>query len=205
MGCDIHVYTEIRKTVDEKPKWFNNDYWQFNPYYDPKDPQGENKMDVKEIYHGRNYELFAILADVRNFGENKPMSEPRGLPKDVSKIVKSESKRWGEDGHSHSYFTLKELKDAQKLKTNVKRSGLITQEAAKKLDEGISKPDTWCQGASSELKLVYREWEEDYNPLDGLIKNIEKRVRDEFWIWDEESEISEAIQEDFRIVFWFDN
>jgi hypothetical protein len=48
----------------------------------------------KEIYHERNYSLFALLANVRNSAGVKPISEPRGLPEDVSEIVKKISDQW---------------------------------------------------------------------------------------------------------------
>ncbi len=78
-------------------------------------------MEVdKPYYDGRNYNLFAILADVRNgrgFAGIKtgdgfnPIAPPRGLPDDVSPEVKAESDSWSCDGHSHSHFTLREILD----------------------------------------------------------------------------------------------
>ena len=56
----------------------------------------------KRIYIGRCYSLFALLANVRNYAEITPISNPRGLPNDVSEIVKEMSDQWGCDGHSHS-------------------------------------------------------------------------------------------------------
>src|SRR5262249_2591595 len=65
-----------------------------------------------------NYNLFGILANVRNgsgfagcdTGDGfVPISVPRGLPGDVSDEVRAETNRWGEDGHSHSWFTVAEL------------------------------------------------------------------------------------------------
>lgn len=69
-------------------------------------------------YEGRNYDLFAILADVRNgygfagsyTGEGfKPISDPKGLPEDISEEIKKRSDDYGSNGHSHSWFTVKEL------------------------------------------------------------------------------------------------
>ncbi len=69
-------------------------------------------------YHGRNYDLFAILANVRNgrgfagikTGEGfNPISEPKGLPEDVSPEVKQSSDDWDVDGHSHSWHTVADL------------------------------------------------------------------------------------------------
>lgn len=49
----------------------------------------ENRCrNLKSIYDDRNYELFAMLADVRNYYDIVPICEPRGLPDDVSPEVR---------------------------------------------------------------------------------------------------------------------
>lgn len=63
-----------------------------------------------EPYEGRSYELFALLAGVRNYDYVTPIHSPRGVPSDVSETVRKIIDRWGVDGHSHSYFTVAELK-----------------------------------------------------------------------------------------------
>jgi len=84
MGCDIH------EVVERKGKygWENSGCPDLN----------------------RDYELFAVLAGVRNSYNLKPISEPKGIPDDVSSIVRSWVEHWDSDGHSHSWLTLKELK-----------------------------------------------------------------------------------------------
>jgi hypothetical protein len=70
----------------------------------------ETWVDLPYIYDGRNYYLFALLADVRNYsGEIIPFRKPRGLPEDLSKILRDQNEEWDSDGHSHSYFMLSEL------------------------------------------------------------------------------------------------
>lgn len=65
-------------------------------------------------YAGRNYSLFARLAEVRWYPEEdgapEPLDEPRGLPDDVSQHVELDLD-WlvDSDLYSHSYFTLTEL------------------------------------------------------------------------------------------------
>lgn len=71
-----------------------------------KDGEG---WSTNEIYWERNYYLFSILADVRNDGSVKPISQERGIPKDASSGYLYMVNRWRGDAHSHSYFTLKEL------------------------------------------------------------------------------------------------
>ena len=61
-------------------------------------------------YKGRDYELFNALCGVRGNGDHC-ISEPKGLPDDVSEPVKWISDQWGDDAHSHNYNTLRELED----------------------------------------------------------------------------------------------
>lgn len=116
MGCDIHMMAEINKNG----KWVKVGKVFKNEYFDPKaskDGWNSDKFTDKP-YGGRNYDLFAILADVRNgsgfagveTGKGfNPISMPRGVPKDASKEYRKDVKSWGVDGHSHSYFTVAEL------------------------------------------------------------------------------------------------
>lgn len=123
MGCDIHMFVE--KKVNNKWEKLSKKF-----KYRHYDPTRENKIDedgyewnpefTDSPYSDRNYDLFAILADVRNgrgfagcyTGEGfNPISEPKGLPKDASNEVKLEFFDWGSDAHSASFFTIKELKD----------------------------------------------------------------------------------------------
>lgn len=102
MGCDIHPFVEVQLEEGSwdlvlKPEL--TEYGFTNNYY---------------FSRMRNYDLFGVLADVRNgtYGEEfVPIAEPRGLPDDISCDVKAISEDWGIDGHSHSYLTLKELLD----------------------------------------------------------------------------------------------
>src|SRR5712675_467439 len=123
MGCDIHCYAEkkVNGKWEKVVKAFKN------PYYDSDkentiygDGYEWNPEFKDSPYSGRNYDLFGILADVRNgrgfagipTGEGfNPISESKVLTDDVSEEVKKESDGWNGDGHSHSWFTLKELKD----------------------------------------------------------------------------------------------
>jgi len=69
MGCDIHVHVEYKADG----KWYHY-----------------NHPNV-----GRNYELFAKMAGVRDQGNIGPIVQPRGLPDDVSFTTLFDSQRWG--------------------------------------------------------------------------------------------------------------
>lgn len=88
MGCDIHLFTEKKRTINNQEKWVNVDNWKINHW---KIEPEESEFEVNSAYCDRNYDLFAILSDVRNYDHVKPISEPKGLPPDVSEIVKKQS------------------------------------------------------------------------------------------------------------------
>lgn len=204
MGCDIHIYVE-RKCRDG---WYNCDYFVPNINYN-----GNNSEYVRiETYGGRNYSLFATLANVRNYGNTYFICEPKGFPDDASEYVEKEHDSWGWDAHSASYLTLQELIDFQNEKHPLKHRGMISPEAQKQLDEHGILPDTWCQYTNAE-GFEFREWEEDIDILEPLINDLKKRA-DELnmiydWSWDSKNEDTREsaykAAANIRIVFWFDN
>lgn len=86
MGCDIHVFPE-RRDADGR----------FHHV-----PNGE-LLDL------RNYARFSFLAGVRNTANIIPLSSARGLPDDMSTHVRHEFEEWGDDGHTRSWLSLREL------------------------------------------------------------------------------------------------
>jgi len=213
MGCDIHFFVEVRQ---KDGKWKSVDKW--------VKEDGYTHVDYNEEYYGnRNYDLFAILANVRNgrgfagikTGEGfNYIDEPRGIPSDVSPEVKECYHEWNGDGHSHSWFTLKELK-AFNWNQVTKHQGFVNERGYKYYREH-GKPCSWCGGVDGRdvkkitiaemdavidgrLKLtgsLYTlvKWEEPYSDSVGTfltetIPAMEKLGKDN----------------DVRAVFWFDN
>lgn len=202
MGCDIHTMLERKRTVNNEGKWVNIDYWKLNPYYNQY-PEDESKMDRVEFYDGRNYSLFSILAGVRNYGNNKPISDPKGIPEDSCEIIKKEYEEWGCCAHSASYFTLKELMDFYKDNPNQKLRGMLSPQQQNDLDNGLL-PDGWCQGTNME-GYEFREWENE-SDLKWFIDPLIKRAKEELWIWHDDNNEKVYQQADsIRVVFWFDN
>jgi hypothetical protein len=122
------------------------------------------------LYIGRNYDLFAILADVRNGrgfagvptgGGFNPIADPKGIPEDASAGYRWEAERWDSDGHSHSYFTVREL-----LNYNWKQS--TTHEGwvgplNYLLYKEKGQPESWCGMVSGrEIRHVSNEDMEKY-------------------------------------------
>lgn len=129
MGCDIHLYVE--KKVGEN--------WTALDKFEREEPDEDYEAGYisvpysDRLYSGRNYDLFAILADVRNgsgFAGCKtgdgfvPIAMPRGIPDDASAEVKEIAEQWDVDGHSHSFFTLRELLDYDWTQTT-KKTGWV--------------------------------------------------------------------------------
>lgn len=87
MGCDIHAFVEVRL----------NGKWE----------------SYSDLYIGRDYQLFARMAGVRNYDGTTPVSEPRGLPSDLSSVVDAAAKLWMNDGHSFSWLSAEEAARVQ--------------------------------------------------------------------------------------------
>ena len=197
MGCDIHLFSEKKKSINGEDKWVNADYWEINPYFETD--KTEQELDIVSIYDNRNYDLFNILAGVR--GNGPSISQARGLPNDVSSIVKKESDRWDDDGHSHSYFTLAELKEYYKNNSHTSYNGFLSKRQIKKLDEDNHTPYNWSEWSAPDLE--YREWKE-ISPLKVIVDKVDERMRKEFWVREDDEDTSK-FDDRFRIVFWFDN
>jgi len=83
MGCDIHAHFEIKING----KWL---HW--------------SQPNI-----GRNYKVFAKMANIRNDGTIIPLSKPRGLPDDITETTRIHANNWGIDGHSHSWLNSYEI------------------------------------------------------------------------------------------------
>jgi hypothetical protein len=178
VGCDIHTFYEERK---EKTTWIGT---------------------VQDLDIDRSYSMFTALCGVRDYtGESPCISKPRGLPNDVTDSIKSECGQWDGDGHSHSYVSLREVKEFIEKNDPIKFSGLLTLDNAKKLDNDGILPNSWCQG-SSDKSMVFREWEDNtFQPLDKLYRLMCNKFKPDV----KPDDIDDKCLDDFRIVFWFDN
>lgn len=167
-------------------------------------------------YDGRNYDVFAVLADVRNYdGRLKPIDQPRGLPDDVSHEIKQESDNYGIDGHSHQWLDLDEVLNYD-WEQVVRHKGVVGEAGFK---EWISfgYPKSWsggvgghgvehvsvtdmalivsCQKARQEGKAYFTKVEWD-TPYSWSCKDFVDRMK----------EVKKAVGDaPCRLVFWFDN
>ena len=101
MGTDIHAAVEI---FDGK-RW-RAQLWP-NPWYGKYNDENPTSYNM---HLNRNYDLFAILANIRNCedgGGYAYIQEERGVPKDVS----AEARAVLSNEHSAGWVTLSELLD----------------------------------------------------------------------------------------------
>lgn len=202
MGCDIHMYVEYKKSVNNNMVWVNGDYFKHNPYYKSNDE--EKRFERMELHGWRNYILFATLAGVRDYTEKViPVSEPKGVPDDSSDYVKQANEDWDGDGHTHSWLTLKELKDYQVSNPTLYHTGLLSPKDLVEFDKNGTQPQSWCQGTNQE-GYERREWSEPNDTLQPLIEKLQARAKELLQNdWDEN--YNPQNDEKVRIVFWFGN
>lgn len=161
MGCDIHTRAEWGyKDKEGVTHWVMIDEPVFeSAYYTEDRPvQRFNTPYCVEPYTGRNYRLFAFLADVRNgrgfagvdTGDRvEPIAEPRGVPADASEGWAKYVEGWGGDLHSTSWFTLAELKAADWDRRIIQRGVLSESEYLRIKESGFAEhPQSWSGGVS---------------------------------------------------------
>jgi hypothetical protein len=224
MGCDIHCYAEVKKGQ----KWVKVGRVFVNPYYDEKRKDKWNKPKTDQPYQGRNYNLFGILADVRNgrgvagcdLGDGfVPIDSPRGIPNDVSDSVQGLFNGWGGDAHSDSYFTLEELLRYDWQQKSNLRGVVNEKEYIEWAKNGRGEPQGYCGdvGGPNIVKVTNAEMD-----LIASAKKVVDCTKDYYtqvqWV----ETYAEAAGKDFfmntlpalaklgkadkvRIVFWFDN
>jgi hypothetical protein len=104
MGCDIHSAVEV----------FDGKQWnEVKESIFPLDYPWNNQTHCTEPFSWRSYGMFSFLAGVQNYSYVPVLSDPRGLPADVTPGVAEEN----EYHHSCSWLSLRELMDFDYDKT----------------------------------------------------------------------------------------
>ena len=158
MGCDIHDFVEIKV----------NDKWEmvgevFENY---------DKRLSKHPYDGRNYTLFGLLAGVRNTNVI-PISGPKGVPIDDSQDFLDELEQWGNDGHSISYLTLKEILDYPLWNIEIPIAGFVNANQYNDICSSGRAKSTFFKNVGSDETIISNEEMDRYivNPKDFLSNN----------------------------------
>lgn len=147
MGCDIHAAIEIN----------DGEGWQAVRFPNRHYGRWENEpRETCRLDFGRNYDAFAILADVRNgvgvagldTGDGfVPMSQARGLPDDISEEAREEACT---GDHSDTYVTFEEMLGYDWTRTTKER-GVVSAVQFEKWDrvkEWNQRPDEYCGDVS---------------------------------------------------------
>ena len=163
MGCDINLYIEYRHSGCP---------WQADHHHKRCNDAG-NIKDIDSAY--RCYELFGYLAGVRGYTRN--FLEPRGLPNDISPVVKAAAEWWGDSCHTHSWVTLDEFIDIVVNKVKIKPNKTCNVFGEEAFNAGYFDIINYCN-------KIKKEQEE----LDSIIfgSNIKNNI-------------------DIRLVFWFNS
>lgn len=195
MGCDIHSLAEVKQRRyegeygDDKiaglwekgsERWVGIDDDIFvNTYYRPESDYAPfRERGRKAPLDDRNYDLFALLANVRNgygfAGTPRgnpivPLDMPRGVPDDASYAWLETVDSWSVDMHSHSWFTLAELiawQEEGKLKPKMIRTGVITAEQYEHSKATGEEPNSWSGsvGGTGIWTLTPQQWEAGERP-----------------------------------------
>lgn len=172
MGTDIHFYVEHRDSWSRP--WRTADTW--------TDKYGEGKDDVyhdESFYRGRNYDLFSILANVRNgrgfagsyTGEGfVPMNEPRDWPDDLCPELKNIE---GDIDHTPSWCTLREIMDYDWTQETAKSGVVNLEQWARWMSLG--QPVEWASMISG--PQIIQPDVEEVNRLASLIGDKENKYR----------------------------
>lgn len=181
MGCDIHLWVERQgntgawefvgppmlahvgdfETAEEMEAFPGEVYGgSYDEYMGRLHKEWNNPFDV-----GRNYDLFAILANVRNgygfagvdTGDGfNIIHAPKGVPEDATEPYRYQVNRWGADGHSHSWLTLAELEAFDWEQTTKHRGWVSAGEYIAFKAKG--KPESWSGAISGrDIKHVSHE------------------------------------------------
>lgn len=160
MGCDIHLFCEKRvngewQVIEDVPcPWcdgtgttFDKEcfscYGKKRSYY-PNDETGRNDPWA---FCYRNYQLFSILADVRNYHKVPSLFAERDVPEDVSERGRVLANSYDEDGHSHTHFTMVELTAGLAAMAPIPNGGLVDAKGFLQWKED-GRPKSWCGGVS---------------------------------------------------------
>jgi len=196
MGCDIHSVIQIKREWDNR--------W---------------KTVALDIGDNRNYNSFAVYADVRNgsgfagcdTGEGwNPIASPRGLPKDfpvteecvhgveLPEEQKAPMSQWM-GNHSHSWLLLSEMLEKWKSLEGKQYEihGYVDNDEYERT-LAVGKPPTeWC-GGTSRTDVVKAKWKVPAHERLYMMRN-------HIAIMDAIAKAEDLKPERVRLVFGFDS
>jgi hypothetical protein len=202
MGCDIHSVAQVNKDG----KW--------------------RTVAHRVADDNRNYDTFAVYADVRNgrgfagvpTGEGwKPIADPRGIPDDFEIWEAGHCGTYMGD-HSHSWLLLSEIRAAWEALADKQYAvmGIVERSHYRKTIAKGKTPEEWCGGTSGPDVLIVTEEQvkagtapERYSHVSCVWKMdarkrlylMEKQLQELGWTAEE----YEVAPDQVRLVFGFDS
>lgn len=143
----------------------------------------------------RDYEVFALLAGVRNTNEIKPIALPKGEPEtdnEFSDEFKNVLEAWNGDAHSTSYLTLAELKKAD-IEQEIYDRHVITDKDKDGKIIGTALMTTGRHFGDVGKRKVFGLWDRDKENWDKILVSLEALKAEDY------------TDDDVRLVFFFDN
>ena len=218
MGTDIACFAEVRdggawrlaEPLAPNPYWFEDLADEDFPP-DGEVPDDELRMAPQRLFETRNYDLFAILANVRNpmraVEPFRIISKPRGFPEDACPEMRSYYEVHKYDAHDASWLTLAEIVEFD-WNQRINRRGVVDKRAAHLFKPGqVGFPyDKWPAGLTISVS--------DFRGIDGL--KIRSRGVEVEWIETYKEAVGPEVFEEIiptlnsygapdavRIAFWF--
>jgi hypothetical protein len=179
MGCDAHFFLERRVN---KGEWhvdpghrIGNDLWNDGSTYPVEIPS----------LSGRSYYFFGVVAGVRATYINKPIAEGRGLPTNISPVLKEYFVK--HDFHSPTFMSPKELeRSLKRYNTHINRS----------YDD---ETDVFKQPSSQ----AFNYSDDLINTINGAVINY---IRENLaWEKAENQILGLKNKTEYRIIVWFDS
>lgn len=165
MGCDIHITIQVQDGLN-----WQEVLWQSTPYDFKGAPKIVEGIPVApKGFDGRNYDLFAVLANVRNgrgfvgveTGSGWPSIAPdRGLPPGFD-ITVSANPQYPEDGprymgdHSFTWVGLDELKAFNWDHIEAWQYGVVPANVFEQLTAEGKTPTEYCGGVMGKGIITY--------------------------------------------------
>jgi hypothetical protein len=200
VGTDIHIFSEVR----EKGIWKIAEPLMKNPFWCEDYKESIPEWQPTSLNDSRRYELFAILANVRNPIRSvipfDYISEPRGLPPNVSKEIRDYYARFGNEAYSASWLLLADMAAFGWHGKEIMRRGIVHPAVAHLFPpgrRGFPFAD-WPKGvgfAADSGNGVEVKWVETYAEAAGreFMEDSMSKLR------------SYGRPQDVRVVFWFDS
>ena len=206
MGCDIHLYIEYKS----KKTAFDG----YNPGW---------QSFGGSINPGRNYAMFALMADVRNYGDDKlpVLVKRRGMPEDAGYTATDDIRIYISDVPSSRYVSTETAKSWVKSGSSKfindkegnpmwvtdpdahSHSWLTTSEFESILNKYLELQSVWHKKRVEEHNKMVKE--ENIQPDSWAYAPPSSNDEPEYQVVLTILKRFEELGYDARIVFWFDN